>query len=49
MQATGTLAVALPGELPPTLFARFGLWVPAISSSVALGAGLMARRIAAHG
>jgi apolipoprotein N-acyltransferase len=49
MQATGTLAAALPGELPPTLFARFGLWVPAISSSVALGAGLMARRIAAHG
>ena len=49
MQATGTLAVALPGELPPTLFARFGLWLPAISSSVALGAGLMARRIAAHG
>jgi apolipoprotein N-acyltransferase len=49
MQATGTLAIALPGALPPTLFARFGLWVPVILGSVALGAGLMARRIAAHG
>ena len=29
------------------VFARFGLWLPAISGSVALGVGLMARRIAA--
>jgi apolipoprotein N-acyltransferase len=49
MQTTGTLVVRLPGALPETLFARFGLWLPAISSSVALGAGLMARRGAAHG
>ena len=27
----------------------FGLWLPAISGSVALGAGLMARRVAASG
>jgi len=49
MQATGTLAVALPGALPATLFARCGLWLPGISAAVALGAGLMARRFAAIG
>jgi apolipoprotein N-acyltransferase len=49
MQTTGTLAVTLPGALPRTLFARFGLWLPAISGLVALGFGVMARRVAAHG
>jgi apolipoprotein N-acyltransferase len=49
MQTTGTLVVALPGGRPPTLFARLGLWLPAISASVALGAGLMARRSASPG
>jgi apolipoprotein N-acyltransferase len=49
MQTTGTLVVALPSGLPPTLFARLGLWLPAISASVALGAGLMARRSASQG
>ena len=29
--------------------ARFGLWLPAIMSTVALGVGLMARRIASFG
>ena len=49
MQTTGTLVVGLPGALPRTLFARFGLWLPAISGLVALGFGVMARRVAAHG
>ena len=35
--------------LPATVFARLGLWLPAITSSVALGVGLMARRITASG
>ena len=38
-----------PVRLPATLFARFGLWLPAIAGSVALGVGLVARRIAASG
>jgi apolipoprotein N-acyltransferase len=49
MQAAGTLPVALPGALPATWFACFGLWLPAILASVALGAGLMARQFAARG
>ncbi len=49
MQTTGTLVVGLPGALPETLFARYGLWLPVMSGSVALAVGLMARRVAAHG
>jgi apolipoprotein N-acyltransferase len=49
MQQNGTLVVALPAALPETPFARFGLWLPAIMSTVALGVGLMARRIASFG
>jgi apolipoprotein N-acyltransferase len=49
MQQTGTLVVALPAALPATPFARYGLWLPGISATVALGAGLMARRVAASG
>jgi len=49
MQITGTLEVALPAALPATLFARLGLWLPFITSSVALGLGLMARRNTAQG
>lgn len=49
MQQTGTLAVALPGPLPETLFARFGLWLPGLAGVLALGTGLMAGRIAASG
>ena len=49
MQTSGTMVVALPGALPPTLFARFGLWLPAISALVALGMGLMARKPAPDG
>ncbi|HEY2617986.1 MAG TPA: apolipoprotein N-acyltransferase [Acetobacteraceae bacterium] len=49
MQTPGALVIALPGALPATLFARFGLWLPAIAGSVALGAGLVARPVAASG
>jgi apolipoprotein N-acyltransferase len=44
MQTTGVVSVTLPGALPETPFGRFGLWVPAIAGSVALGLGLVARR-----
>ncbi len=49
MQTAGTLVVALPPALPATLFAQLGLWLPLITSSVALGLGLMARRNTAQG
>jgi apolipoprotein N-acyltransferase len=32
LQRTGTLTVALPGALPVTIFARFGLLLPALSA-----------------
>jgi len=49
MLTAGTLVVALPPALPPTLFAQLGLWLPLITSSVALGLGLMARRNTSQG
>lgn len=49
MQTTGTLAVQLPPALAETPYARFGLWLPGLASTVALGFGLMARRNAASG
>ena len=39
---------ACRAPLPQTLFARFGLWLPAISGRLHSGSGLMARRIAAQ-
>jgi apolipoprotein N-acyltransferase len=30
LNQTGTLTMALPGALPPTLFAQLGLWVPGL-------------------
>jgi apolipoprotein N-acyltransferase len=45
MQQSGTMAVPLPGALAQTLFARFGLWLPGIAGSVAVGVALMARRM----
>ena len=39
----GTLVVALPGPLPPTLFARAGLTLPLLLSLVLLGASLVPR------
>ena len=49
MQVTGTMEVNLPSPLPETPFGRYGLWIPAIASSVALGLGLMARVVASNG
>ncbi|HUZ64226.1 MAG TPA: apolipoprotein N-acyltransferase [Acetobacteraceae bacterium] len=40
----GVLIRALPGALPPTLFARFGLPIPALLAFLALLAGLVRRR-----
>jgi apolipoprotein N-acyltransferase len=40
MGRTGDLIVALPPALPPTLFARFGLLIPALMGVVALALGL---------
>ena len=39
----GTVVVALPGALPPTPFARFGLVIPAALAGFALLAGLASR------
>ncbi len=49
MQTAGTLVVPLPPPLPATPFARWGLLLPGMASTVALGIGLMARRNAAQG
>jgi len=49
MLQTGVLEVALPSPLPQTLYARFGLWIPTIMSTVALAFGLTARLFAARG
>jgi apolipoprotein N-acyltransferase len=49
LQEAGTLVVALPAALPATPFARFGLLLPFIAGSVALGSGLMAGRVASPG
>jgi hypothetical protein len=42
MNRTGVLVARLPGALPPTLFARFGLPIPGILAGVLLLAGLSA-------
>ncbi len=49
MRTSGVLTLRLPPALPPTLFSRFGLWLPSGLSLVALGFGIMARRNAAYG
>ena len=43
MMQSGTLVLTLPGALPPTLFARFGLLLPA-ALAVLSGAIVLARR-----
>ena len=49
MNRTGVVVVDLPAALPPTLFARLGLWIPGLLGAVALGLGLVADRGAALG
>ena len=41
---TGTLDAALPGALPPTLFGRFGLAVPAVLAGLCFLSGLIGSR-----
>ncbi len=43
MDTRGTLALPLPGRLGPTLYGRFGLFVPGVLALLALALGLMAR------
>jgi len=40
----GTLTVALPGALPPTLFARYGLVIPLLLSLLAFVSAILPRR-----
>ncbi len=48
MGETGVLLIGLPGFLPPTPFARFGLWIPLACALLVTLAGLwIARRQAA--
>ena len=45
MNVAGTLVVALPGPLPATLFADYGLWVPGLLAlCTALGALIRPKR-----
>ena len=44
MNRTGSLALALPGKLPPTPFARFGLLVPLLLALASVGFGLFITR-----
>jgi apolipoprotein N-acyltransferase len=36
LNQTGTLPIVLPGEIPPTVFARTGLWIPALLAFILL-------------
>jgi apolipoprotein N-acyltransferase len=45
--ATGSLATALPGPLPATPFARFGLLLPGLLALACMAAGLFGWRIRA--
>ncbi|MBS0559962.1 MAG: apolipoprotein N-acyltransferase [Proteobacteria bacterium] len=45
LNQTGTLTVALPAPLGPTLFSRFGLWIPLGMALFALGLGVSRRRL----
>ena len=43
LNQTGTLQIALPGPLPATVFARYGLWVPGLLASILLALTLFTR------
>jgi apolipoprotein N-acyltransferase len=43
MGEQGVLLIKLPGKLPPTLFSRFGLWIPLGLAVVATLAGAVLR------
>jgi apolipoprotein N-acyltransferase len=43
MNRSGFLILPLPGALPPTLFARFGLWIPFLLSLLAAAISLKSR------
>jgi apolipoprotein N-acyltransferase len=45
MQTSGSISVTLPRALPPTPYARLGLWIPAAAGIVAVGIGLAGGRI----
>jgi apolipoprotein N-acyltransferase len=49
MGKTGTLVLSLPGRLPPTLFARFGLAIPLLLSLAVVIAGAVPTRRRTHG
>jgi apolipoprotein N-acyltransferase len=42
MQRSGVLTVRLPPALPPTLFARFSLWIPGLLATLLAAVGLLA-------
>ena len=44
LDLTGVLTASVPGALPPTPFARFGLWVPLGLAAATLALGLGGRR-----
>jgi apolipoprotein N-acyltransferase len=44
MNEQGVLLVPLPGHLPPTPFARFGLWIPFTLALLCLLIGLLGSR-----
>ena len=46
MDLSGTLTLDLPGPLPPTLFARYGLAVPGLLAALVMIAGLLRRPMA---
>jgi apolipoprotein N-acyltransferase len=45
MNETGVLVVDLPPALPPTLFARLGLWISALMGAAGVALGLTASRV----
>ena len=45
MEEAGFRTVTLPGALPPTFFAAFGLWVPGVLAAVVLVVGLAGIRL----